>query len=160
MTALVIDGLIRGTGREVAMLLAELDTAVVDLVDERSGPACERCGRYVDGQWFSRQHRIARGSGGSRRLAVHSVANRVKVCGSATSPDGCHAWMEDRSNLAQAQFEGYVISQHGDIDPLTVPILLSSGFAPGSRRWVYLLNDGTTVALTDREVEAHERNRP
>jgi len=68
------------------------ETSVRAIVLERDGHACVSCGRPVGraGQWWSIQHRVARGTGGGNELS-----NLIALCGSATSP-GCHRRCEDR----------------------------------------------------------------
>lgn len=85
----------------------------------RAGRCCERCGRYAYGG--SIQHRKARGMGGSRDPRKSAVSNGVLLCGTATTPDGCHTWAEDRRHRAQAEADGWVIAQAGP-DPASVPI--------------------------------------
>lgn len=88
------------------------------IVDRRDQGRCRRCGREV-GEWFSRQHRIPRKAGGSRR--VDRPSNLITLCGSATSPDGCHLWAESRR--AEAEQQGYLLpALNPDIDPATEPV--------------------------------------
>ena len=92
--------------------------AVHAVVDARDGGKCRRCGREV-GEWFSRQHRIPRKAGGSTR--VDRPSNLVTLCGSATSPGGCHEWAE--SNRQDAEVLGYLLpALNPDIDPVLEPI--------------------------------------
>ncbi len=105
---------------------------VRDLVDARAQGRCERCGRVLT-SWYSRQHRIARGMGGTKR--ADTPANLVLLCGSATSA-GCHRVCEDRDR--EAIDEGYVISIHSGADPAQVPILLWTG-------WTLLGHDGSAT---------------
>lgn len=130
------------------MTVGLIEQSCVRLVDERDGDQCQRCGRTL-GLWWSRQHRQARGRGGSKRWWVRSPANRAKVCGSATSPDGCHLAIESRESRDQAEFEGWWISLHSTADPATVPLRLYGD------RWVYLLHDGTRQDLTDEQITDH-----
>lgn len=92
--------------------------AVHAVIDARDGGKCRRCGRQV-GEWFSRQHRIPRKAGGSTR--VDRPANLVTLCGSATSPGGCHEWAE--SSRQDAEVLGYLLpALNPDIDPEAEPI--------------------------------------
>lgn len=88
------------------------------LVMERDEWRCACCGTPVRGREYSRQHRVARGSGGTRRLVINSPANLVLLCGSATTPDRCHARAEQRDPDMYAA--GFWL--HAVEDPLTVPV--------------------------------------
>lgn len=94
---------------------------VFAVVDLRDGGRCRRCGREV-GEWFSRQHRIPRGAGGSAR--VDRPSNLITVCGSATSMDGCHNWME-HDHRGDAELLGYLLPKLNlGIDPETEPVFV------------------------------------
>lgn len=111
------------------------------VVDARDGGRCRRCGHEC-GDNFSRQHRIARGAGGS--AVLDRPSNLVTVCGSATT--GCHEWMESRRT--DAALLGYVLPKlNPDIDPETEPLFTIDG-------WVLLLDDGQVIpcAPADRDV--------
>lgn len=71
------------------------------------------------------------GVSGERALVANSPSNLVVLCGSATSPGGCHGWAE--SNITEAQAEGLVLMQHEN--PADVPVTLHFGR-------VYLRDDG------------------
>mgnify|MGYP001607457040 CR=1 FL=1 len=102
------------------------------IVDARDAGCCRRCGREV-GEWFSRQHRIPRGAGGSARL--DRASNIVTVCGSATT--GCHNWME-HDHRGDAEVLGYLLPKlNPDIDPETEPIFVHE------HGWVLLGDDGS-----------------
>lgn len=119
---------------------------VFTIVDARDGGACLRCGRLV-GQWFSRQHRIPRGAGGS--ALVNRASNIVTLCGSATSPGGCHHWAE-HEHRTDAEVLGYLLPKlNPDIDPATEPIFIHSD------GWV-LLDDigGVTPCAAPRREPA------
>lgn len=87
---------------------------------ERAEYRCDRCGISIVGRQFSRQHRRARGAGGRRDGYLHTAANLVVMCGSATSP-GCHSLAENHER-AQAYAEGFAIKGEAQ-DPAEVPIL-------------------------------------
>lgn len=95
---------------------------VVQLVFDRDGGCCIRCGRAVRlerrGEDFSVQHRRARGNGGDLRPETNLPANLVILCGSATSAGGCHEWAE--SNRTEARLAG--LSMRWKQDPATVPV--------------------------------------
>lgn len=73
--------------------------ATVELVLARDWECCVSCGRPNGperGYHWSLQHRVARGSGGTSRLELSLPANLIVLCGSATTPGGCHARVERR----------------------------------------------------------------
>lgn len=79
---------------------------IKDAVDERDGWVCQRCGKPISGGPYSRHHRDPRGMGGSK-AAPHTMANLVLLCGSATTPGGCHAEVE--SHREQAELDGWLV---------------------------------------------------
>jgi hypothetical protein len=110
------------------------DRATRELVLERDEYRCVCCGKPVsDGPW-STQHRRARGNGGTSRPEINRPSNLIILCGSATSPGGCHLWCERRST--EAEDLGYVVSLNSKEDPADVPV----------HHWlyglVYLRDDG------------------
>lgn len=104
-------------------------------VDARDKGCCVRCHVPV-GEWWSRQHRLARGSGGSCDPVVASAANKVTLCGSATT--GCHGFCEQWRVAARVYGWGLL---QGD-DPLTHPVLWFG-------RWVLLDVDGGVTDVSD-----------
>jgi 5-methylcytosine-specific restriction protein A len=70
--------------------------AVRKLIRDREGMLCGACGVCVTDRPFSIQHRQARGMGGTADPAANLPSNLVLLCGSATSPGGCHLLCEDR----------------------------------------------------------------
>ena len=64
------------------------------------------CGAWLD-EFYSLQHRRARGMGGSRRPDTNQPSNLVAVCGSATT--GCHGLIEANPELASEL--GFRVSQ-------------------------------------------------
>lgn len=98
----------------------------------RDNHTCQRCGKYI-GPFgdYSLQHRRARGMGGSKRLDTNLPANLITLCGSATSPDGCHHLIESNPDLARA--EGMRLFQAQT--PAAEPVLTIHG-------WRLLDNDG------------------
>lgn len=70
--------------------------------------------------------------GGSKRPDTNSAVNLAALCGSATSPGGCHRWVE--ANPLAAIDGGWRVPQYED--PALVPI----------QHWelgaVYLTTDG------------------
>ncbi|WP_326828727.1 hypothetical protein OIE13_22735 [Streptosporangium sp. NBC_01810] len=104
---------------------------------ERDGHACAACGRSIIGRQYSLQHRRARKRGGSRLSWIDQPQNLVTLCGSATSPGGCHLRMESRAS--EGQTLGYVISEWPEIDPRFVPVHVVGEFGTSK---VWLTADG------------------
>lgn len=90
---------------------------LADYILERAGGCCDWCGRYCLNGWFSRQHRLARGTGGRRD--AHTAENLVLVCGSATSI-GCHLRCEN-TDIPAAREAGFRLKPGQN--PAEVPIL-------------------------------------
>jgi 5-methylcytosine-specific restriction protein A len=88
---------------------------------ERAEHRCDRCGRPVTELGFSRQHRRAHGMGGRVGAELHTAANVVILCGSATTPGGCHNLAEN-AERALCEREGWVIRGEA-IDPAAHPVL-------------------------------------
>lgn len=116
---------------------------VRDIVDRRAAGSCERCGFLLDGYGaqYSRHHRIPRGSDGSRDPKIHGAANIVLLCGSATSPAGCHLWCESHRDAART--EGFLLYRNQT--PAESPLQHRG-------RWAVLDNDGGIRYLDDPEV--------
>lgn len=98
------------------------------LVAERAGYCCELCPTVLhDGDgWIadhSFHHRQARGMGSSRRPETNAAYNLLLLCGSATTPGGCHEFVEKHRTAAEA--EGWLV-RHGQ-DPAEVPVTLYAG---------------------------------
>lgn len=113
------------------------DRATRELVDERDDWHCACCGNSVYGRPFSRQHRIARGMGGTSDPALNRPSNIVLLCGSATSPGGCHLACEQREERLHAL--GFWLNSWEN--PAAVPV------AHASYGWVLLLPDGGVDVL-------------
>lgn len=97
--------------------------AVREAVKDRDGYACVACGKSIVGRQYSLQHRRARKLGGARIEWIDDPQNLITVCGSATSPDGCHFQvMESRNPERDADTLGYVISEWPEIDPRFIPV--------------------------------------
>jgi len=106
---------------------------LTQLVLERDGGACVRCGIPIQGERgrdWSIHHRRPRGMGGTRK--PDSPANLLTLCGSGAT--GCHGEVE--SHRADALKSGWLVSQWAD--PAATPVLVGHG-----ARWVYLTEDGT-----------------
>lgn len=106
------------------------------MVIERSEYSCDRCGRNLIGQRYSAQHRLARGMGGRRGGYLHTAANLVILCGSATSAGGCHQFVES-AERGQGVREGFVILG-SVVAPEAVPILRHGRewVVPGDGCWI------------------------
>lgn len=116
---------------------APVPAALRRMVIERAEESCDRCGRYLVGQLYSLQHRRARGAGGRRGGYLDTAANLVVLCGSATSPGGCHLWAESASGRTTESSQGFVI--RGELDaPESVPILRHGRdwVVPGQACWI------------------------
>lgn len=104
----------------------------------RAKGRCEICGRdLTSGFPFSRHHRRPRQMGGSTVAWINDITNLLLLCGSATTPDGCHTAVE--ANREQAYEAGWLIHASSDYLPAEVPVLIrpAISFHP-----VYLTGDG------------------
>lgn len=129
------------------MRLTGPSTATKQKLWDRADGCCERCGKFIRGYEFSRHHRRPRGMGGSRRADTNSLCNLMILCGSATTPGGCHAWVESSRDLAEAY--GFLLrqSQSPAAEPVRVAVY----------GWVLLDDRGNYVpsqAPVDPEVAA------
>jgi hypothetical protein len=79
--------------------------SIKDGINDRDAGLCQRCGRVIGSGPFSRHHRDPRGMGGSKLR--HTLANVVLLCGSATTPGGCHHQVE--SCREQAELDGWLV---------------------------------------------------
>lgn len=70
--------------------------------------------------------------GGANRADAGRISNVVLLCGTATTPGGCHLWVEQ--NRAQAREDGWLVPSWGD--PEQVPVLAKG-------RWLWLLDNGS-----------------
>lgn len=95
-------------------------------VIERSGGACEICGRRAT----NIHHRKRRGMGGTRKQEINWPSNLLALCGSGMT--GCHGKIE--SNITHAIEHGWIIPQ-GVAEAVNTPVLLRQG-------WVTLDNEG------------------
>jgi hypothetical protein len=107
-----------------------------EVVLARDGTTCQCCGADVTHKLASIQHRIPRGMGGSRLVNIPS--NGVLVCGSATTPNSCHNWMEHEARSTAEQM-GFIIPKLSGIHPSTVPLLTDP------HGWVLLDDEGNRV---------------
>lgn len=96
--------------------------AIRQLVMERDGFQCVRCGNVVSGEpgvGYSLQHRIPRGMGGSRDPRLNLPSNLVLLCGSGTT--GCHGEVESRR--LEAREGGFALWRSQD--PTEVPVVVA-----------------------------------
>ena len=102
------------------------------LVVARWGFRCAACGVSVIGRPWSVQHRRARGMGGTSGPAVNLPSNLVLLCGSATSPGGCHLACENRD----PDMHGRGFWLWSWEDPAAVPVMLASEHGSGAMVWL------------------------
>lgn len=110
--------------------------ATCSLIDDRDEGRCQRCGKHLQGQAFSRHHRMGRGMGGTRNPRAAAASNGVLLCGTGTT--GCHGEVESRKE--EAEKLGFVV-RRGD-DPANRPVRTFRG-------WRYLTDDGRTMSLAE-----------
>lgn len=130
-----------GMARTVGKQRKQRDTgptqATKALLWTRAGGCCELCGRNLEGGFpFSRHHRRPRGAGGSSVEWINDVTNLLLLCGSATTPEGCHTWVEKYRHAAYGL--GLLIRTSSSYVPAELPVTLRRGV--GS---VYLTADGS-----------------
>lgn len=111
------------------------DQATKALLWERAKGRCEICGRDVNGAPFSRHHRRPRGMGGTTVDWINDITNLLLLCGSATSPNGCHRMVE--SDRARAIEAGWLVPM--GYQPAEVPVYIRPEI---SMHAVYLTTDG------------------
>ncbi|GAA4626711.1 hypothetical protein GCM10023196_036060 [Actinoallomurus vinaceus] len=109
------------------------DRVTRELVLERDHYSCAHCGRSVLYGPYSLQHRVARGMGGTTDPAINRPSNLVTLCGSATSPGGCHLACEERDPAMRKL--GFWVKR--GINPADIPV------AHAAYGWVFLMDDGT-----------------
>jgi hypothetical protein len=80
----------------------------------------------MPGTWWSIQHRLARGQGGT-----NDPTNLLALCGSATSA-GCHLRCEQRDREMQAR--GYWLESWQN--PATEPVMVHSEHGSGVTVWL------------------------
>ena len=131
------------------------------LLWQRANGCCEVCGRdLADGRYpFSRHHRRPRGSGGSSVPWINDVTNLLLLCGSATTPDGCHAWVE--THPAQAYTAGWKVRLNSLGTPAETPVAIALPLIPGSGRryrstWFYFTPDGQYEPVIPTDPSAPE----
>ena len=97
----------------------------------RARDCCEACGIHLGPKGGQCQHRLARGTGGSRDPVVGSVVNGALLCGTPFTGD--HGLAESRD--ARMHEEGFWL-EHGQ-DPAAEPILWHAPRGGNSvRKWL------------------------
>lgn len=86
-------------------------------VIDRDRGICQWCGDTVQVDYYSLQHRRARGMGGSKDPVSSSPANGVVMCGTGTT--GCHGYVE--AHPAEAIERGFRVPQGRN--PALVPLV-------------------------------------
>ena len=94
---------------------------------------CESCGTWLGRDNGEIQHLDARGMGGTSLPLTDSIVNAALLCGSGALRTGCHGKCEDRH--LDMHRRGFWL--RGQQVPGQVKVQL------WTRRWVYLLPDGT-----------------
>ncbi len=115
-------------------------STTVEAVLERAQWSCELCSAELGdrrGEDYSVHHRRPRQMGGTRWAGINLPSNLLILCGSATTPGGCHAFVE--SNRSASVAAGWLVLSRQD--PAHVQVLIC-------KVWKYLTNDATY-----REVE-------
>jgi hypothetical protein len=115
------------------------DRSTRELTLERDDYTCACCGNSIYGRQYSLQHRLARGMGGTSDPAANRPSNLITLCGSATSPGGCHLACEERA--ARLNGLGFWLKNHQR--PRLEPV------AHAIHGWVYLLDDGSVMDALD-----------
>lgn len=80
--------------------------------------------------------------GGTKDPAANLPSNLVLLCGSATTPGGCHTSVEKARQAAIST--GWIVARTAD--PETVPVKMISG-------WWFLRPDGTKLPTVRPEPE-------
>lgn len=107
-------------------------TETLNLVWERAGRCCERCGAELTrgAGGYSIHHRRLKGQGGDRRPDTQLAANLLLLCGSGTT--GCHGIVHHEQ--LEARREGFIVSRWADPEQV--------GVMTGTYGWVLLDNEG------------------
>lgn len=113
------------------------DLSTRNMLWVRARGRCELCGRdLTGGHPFSRHHRRPRGMGGTSLEWVNDITNLLLLCGTATTPGGCHQMVESQRLLAVAN--GWLIPAGSPYLPAELPVLLAA-----FTDLVYLGGDGS-----------------
>ena len=93
-----------------------------EIVYERDGYRCARCGRHAGNGPMSIQHRRARGMGGSKAPNTNSPSNLILLCGDGVR--GCHGHIEQ--NRDEARHTGFNVPQFV-ANPESIPVTYWDG---------------------------------
>lgn len=119
--------------------MSAVPKAVSDLVDERDGYSCVRCGRSLRVTSGSRHHRQRRAVGG------HSAPNLILLCGSGST--GCHGWVHEHPREARAA--GYIVRADGLVQAPEIPVQVVSAGPNSTLIWVMLAPTGRAMRIPD-----------
>jgi 5-methylcytosine-specific restriction protein A len=86
----------------------------------RAKGCCEICGRNLANYPHSKQHRLPRKAGGTRRPEINLPSNLLLLCGTATSPGDCHDYVE-RVARGESYVMGWLVPEGRD--PAKYPVL-------------------------------------
>lgn len=116
--------------------------AVRELVMQRSGLRCERCGGYANHSHY--HHRRPRAMGSTRRADTTSAANCLWLCTAwdRLPSGGCHEFVE--SHRETALNLGWLVRQHHD--PADTPVYYRG-------TWVFIDDHGQLLAATDGGIQ-------
>lgn len=117
------------------------------MVYARDNACCAGCGKSVENAPHSVQHRQARGMGGTSRAEANAFCNLVLLCGSATTPGGCHLACEKRGK--EMHERGLWLESWERPDLIAVHYAVPEGFAE-----FWLTDDGALVTRPPAEVAA------
>jgi 5-methylcytosine-specific restriction enzyme A len=119
------------------------DRGTRELVYERDDYSCAWCGITILNRQYSLQHRRSRGDGGSSDPRINAPSNLITLCGSATSPGGCH--LKCKQQYTEAEALGFVVSLNSAADPADVPVL-------HAMYGLVFLNDDGSVTIAGGEA--------
>lgn len=108
--------------------------AVAELVFDRDGGRCVRCGAFVYGERgfdWSIHHRAGRQMGGTKRAAANLPSNLLTLCGSGTTK--CHGWVG--SNVAAAHRAGLLVLSGIDAQTVVLTTWWGAVLLDDAGRW-------------------------
>lgn len=126
------------------MKATQLAPATRQMLMQRSGGLCEKCGHDKATQ---AHHRKPRGMGGTMLTDKHQLSNLLALCTT------CHTWVESERNKARMLYHGWLVDQHQD--PRTVPALIHNPNYYGAPH-LFLLHDDGTLTHWDNTTMAGE----
>lgn len=98
----------------------------------RDHSCCRRCGVHISVRGYSIHHRKGRQGPDADQLP-----NLVTLCGSGTTPNGCHQWAHNHPEKAYAA--GWMVRRLSSDDPAQVPLVTLHGQVIG------LTDDGQVI---------------